>query len=248
MLNKDALEYVVDLSAPTIIERDGLEYSDRPLSRIPDPKPETIETTTLQSIVDFINMGVDKGSAFPVERVIVHVKGPRSVSVLSECTTDGSRWERISADAVIPKIPFGDFLELERFNIILQSMFVDSGDRAGVLAITGNVSDKQVQEHADDGITQSVTVRAGIQRVGTAEVPNPVNLSPFRTFPDIEQPESPFILRLQPGARDGMLPTAALFEADGTAWRLEAMGKIKAYFYEMLNAEDIESGNIVIIA
>lgn len=248
MVEKEALQYVVDLSAPTIIERDGLEYSDRPLTRIPDPKPNTICTTTLQSIVDFINMGVDRDCPLPVGRVIVHVHSPRDVSVLSECTKDGSRWERINAGAVVPELPFGNFLDLERFNITMQSMFVDTEDKAKVLGIVCNVSDSAVQDHADDGVTQTITIRAGVLRVGSAEVPNPVLLAPYRTFPDIAQPVSPFVLRMQPGARDGMLPTAALFEADGTAWRLEAMESIKAYFAANLDQEALESGNIVIMA
>jgi len=55
---------------------------------------------------------------------------------------------------------------------------------------------------------------------------NPIRLRPYRTFREIEQPASLFVLRLQKG-RDGELPRAALFEADGGQWKLEACQAIK---------------------
>src|SRR5437870_4623366 len=77
-----------------------------------------------------------------------------------------------------------------------------------------------------DGFSQTVTVKAGITRVEKAIVPNPVTLIPFRTFREVEQPSSSFILRLTGGEK----PKAALFEADGGQWKLEAIKNIKAFF------------------
>jgi hypothetical protein len=57
----------------------------------------------------------------------------------------------------------------------------------------------------------------------------------------VQQPESLFVFRLQSG------PRAALFEADGGAWKVEAMDTIHAYLKENLKAE-IEAGKVVIIA
>ena len=73
-----------------------------------------------------------------------------------------------------------------------------------------------------------VTIKTGIASVGEAEVPNPVTLAPYRTFPEIEQVESKFIFRMKEG------PLAAIFEADGGAWKNEAMKRIKEYLVENL--------------
>ena len=77
---------------------------------------------------------------------------------------------------------------------------------------------------------------SGIARVEDVPVPNPVELMPYRTFREVTQPTSTFILRLKPG-RDGALPTCALFEADGGAWKLRAIQSIAAYLTE--NTEGI---------
>jgi hypothetical protein len=52
-------------------------------------------------------------------------------------------------------------------------------------------------------------------------IPNPVKLSPFRTFIEVEQPESLFVLRGRKG------PQWALFEADGGLWKIKAIQNIK---------------------
>ena len=69
-------------------------------------------------------------------------------------------------------------------------------------------------------------------------MPNPVELAPYRTFPEVEQPISKFIFRMQEG------PRAALYEADGGAWRNKAILSIKEYLQEELK----ELENIEIIA
>jgi len=48
---------------------------------------------------------------------------------------------------------------------------------------------------------------------------------------------------LYPGMRAGDLPCFALFEADGGAWRIEAMKRIKAYLED--NLKEIE--NVVVL-
>jgi hypothetical protein len=69
--------------------------------------------------------------------------------------------------------------------------------------------------------------KLGVATVSNTQVPNPIKLKPFRTFAEIEQPESEFILRLQDG------PRIALFAADGGKWKLEAINSIKKYFQLM---------------
>ena len=95
-----------------------------------------------------------------------------------------------------------------------------------------------IKSISDDGVSQAATIKTGVASVNDVKVPNPVVLAPFRTFPEISQPESKFIFRMQSG------PRAALFEADGGAWRNEAMMKIKACLEEQLK----EIKNIQIIA
>jgi hypothetical protein len=55
-----------------------------------------------------------------------------------------------------------------------------------------------------------------------------VKLAPYRTFREIAQPASLFVLRLQT-SRHGDKPECALFEADGGQWKLEAIQALATY-------------------
>lgn len=74
---------------------------------------------------------------------------------------------------------------------------------------------------------------------GEAVIPNPVTLVAYRTFSQVEQPESLYIFRMQD--RNGI--QCALYEADGGAWKIDAMRRIKAYLEAALEGMD---GYIVI--
>ncbi|AJA42839.1 hypothetical protein DP125_13540 [Clostridium tetani] len=234
--NKDALEYLVGLGETKVIEVDGQKYSTKELYRVRDPKPSELNTTTLTALVDYLKSNFDAKSS---KKLLVHVKSPSCVELCSELRGDKDREYYLSCEALTPNnIVFDRFLDTEQFNIMLQSSFVENKDRGLLLKVTGCVKDSAVKEVGDDGVSQAATIKTGVASVNEVKVPNPVVLAPFRTFPEIEQPESKFIFRMQSG------PRAALFEADGGAWRNEAMIKIKAYLEEQLKG----LGNIQIIA
>lgn len=67
-----------------------------------------------------------------------------------------------------------------------------------------------------------------------------VKLKPYRTFSEVEQPESEFLVRLSDGGR------VALYEADGGAWKLQARRNVADYLKENL-ADLIESGDVIVV-
>ena len=68
----------------------------------------------------------------------------------------------------------------------------------------------------DNGVTQTVEARKGIALKAREQVKPRVPLCPFRTFLEVEQPESEFLVRMREGGEIG------LFEADGGMWKLDA--------------------------
>ena len=64
------------------------------------------------------------------------------------------------------------------------------------------------------------------------------SLAPYRTFLEVEQPESDFVLRVNKEAK------LALFEADGGFWKLEAVRLVKEYLSD--NLKDFE--NVFVLA
>lgn len=112
--------------------------------------------------------------------------------------------------------------------------------KATILQVVGNLKEDAVRTMTDDGVSQVTAVRTGVATVADVKVPNPVSLRPFRTFIEVDQPESRFIFRMREGGR------CAIFEADGGAWKLEAKKNIYNYLKEQLDKE-VESGAVVLI-
>ena len=210
---KEALEYIVGLKTPVITEIDGNTYSDKPLNRIGYvPYAKTIGMKTLTSLVEYIKANIDSMS----EKMIVHVISPTEVHLYSSLD---------AVNAELPDFRFGSFIDHENFVIALQSKFVPNEDRDLVLKFAGTVEDGTVAEYGDDGVTQKATIKTGVASKADAVVPNPVNLIPYRTFLEVQQPASDFIFRMKSSC--GV--QCAIFEADGGAWKNEAMSRIKNY-------------------
>lgn len=236
MLDRQALEYLVNLGEVKILDVDGKKFSSKEIYPVRDPKPSKLIVSTLTALVDYLKSNVDKKSS---EKLLIHVISPDKVALYSELREDKDREAYIQCEALTPNnIRYNNFIDAESFNIMLQSSFVDNNDKALLLKVTGCIKEDAIKAVSDDGVSQAATIKTGVASVADVKVPNPVTLAPYRTFPEIKQPESKFIFRMQSG------PRAALYEADGGAWRNEAMNRIKEYLQDML----AEVKNIEIIS
>lgn len=237
---KEALQYIVSGMTGRTVTEFGQVFTSEKLEVLPQARPAALTVHNLSGLCDYIAFDFDKQPP-----VLIQVESPTEVNVYSTFNRDMKRNHLLRAEALLPKIGFEQFLSLEAFNVLLQSCFVPTDYRAAVLAVVGNVTENNVTNIGDDGVTQQVTAKAGIATVDNIKVPNPVFLKPFRTFVDIEQPESQFVFRMRRGNGDS--PTAALFEADGGAWKLAAIHSIRDYLTNTL-ADEVESGRVTIIA
>lgn len=237
MINKEALQYLVNLGVleDPIVKTDIGVYTKTGLTRLKLPKAMALEVSTLTGFVDYVKSNFDATS----EKLLVHVDSPSRIYLYSPLNPDRERECYIEAAAILPNnIQFDRFLDVEQFNIMLQSSFVDNNDRSLILKVIGNIKEEGIRQIGDDGVSQAATIKTGVASVNDVVVPNPVVLAPYRTFPEVIQPESKFIFRMQSG------PKAAIFEADGGAWRNEAMKRIKNYLAEALK----ENTNVQIIS
>lgn len=228
---KSLFEYVVGLSKANVVTIDGTVYTDKPLHLPEMPTIETLRTDNLSSIVNFIKHAWDADLHDMDDTVqkIIHVEDAGKVNLYSSvCNECMDRQKFMKAEWAGNKFPFGQFMDAEKFNILLQTCFMETDDLKVIQQVVGNLRDEAVQNYGDDGVSQSVTIRTGIATVGQVRVPSPAKLRPYRTFLEVEQPASLFILRMREGGQ------CALFEADGGLWRETARKNIRNYFeYEL---------------
>lgn len=225
---KQAMEYLIGLSKPNISEFYGEAYTDKEMYRVGRyvPMAEPIEIGTLTGLVDYIKSNTDSMS----ESMIIEVSSPRSVKLYSSLNEQRQREKLIEVYAEVPDFPFDCFMDQERFCIGLQSKFIKNTDRELLLKFAGTVESGTVAKYGDDGVSQKATIKTGLASKAEAIVPSPVKLMPYRTFPEAEQPASDFIFRM----RESGGVQCAIFEADGGAWKSEAMKNVKAYLEKEL--------------
>lgn len=233
---KSAIEYVLGLKRPEVVEVDGQKFSTVNLDRIPsEAKVAAIQIRSLSGVVDYIQSHFDSN-----RKLMIQVESPTKVNVFDALDNTNDRRYYVQSKALLPDITFERFVSREQFQIMLQSCFVMNEDKATVLKIISSIVEENGVQTTDDGMSQRVTAKTGVATVGFEMIPNPVRLKPFRTFVEISQPDSEFILRLKEGGQVG------LFEADGGAWELNAMALIAEYFKAQLS-EEIAAGAVYII-
>ena len=237
MIDRSFVEKIESMAEAKVLEVDNLKYSSQKLFPLTRPLAPRLELSTLAGVAAYLQHNDDGVSALQT-MLVVH--GEDSVSLVGPLMDpERQRDLFVMATAERPALHLGTFLPREEFHVKLMSMFVQTEQRDMLLRYVANIVQKAEVETADDGISQRVTAKTGIARVGKIDIPNPISLRPYRTFPEVEQPESSFIFRIKQ-THDGTDTAMALFEADGGMWKLEAAANIKKWL-----EDHIESARVV---
>ncbi|MCL2174415.1 MAG: hypothetical protein FWB73_00065 [Treponema sp.] len=225
------------------VEADGRQYTAVNLTPVIfNPKPKTLTVYNLRGFCQFINNDIDKAIRGKPHLIIVN--SYESVDLISAYDEEEKkRTSLISAtiSSELIKYPFGRFFSQEEFAIMFRSLFVkkENDDFDYVLEYASKLTGGTQIDTQDDGITQKVGVKRGVSGAlkGTEELKAIVNLSPYRTFREIEQPEGEFLLRVRLDSNEQ--PTVALFEADGGAWTIKAMNSIVEFIKKLVTGIEV---------
>lgn len=220
---------------PHVVVVDGVQRLALPQgwseAKYDHPSPAPLVIGTLTGIVDYLATNVD---GLELKNLIVHVKDFGTVELRGKVEAEAVKYRRATfltaSTAMCGPVPFkfGEYVDAESFFIGLQAGFVQDDAREGLLKFIASIRENNVRETVDDSVSQTVNLAGGVTLVGEARIPNPVVLRPFRTFRELEQPASRFVLRAQAGGPGGK-PKLGLFEADGAAWKLTAVTSTAAW-------------------
>jgi hypothetical protein len=233
----DALRYIVGLAQPPVhvVAIDGNNWVHGEIKAPPEHRATTLQLSTLEGLVDYLRENRD---GLELASHLVHIESPSKVKLLGQLSQRLRQRETVLlAEAQLPTLVLGSFIDREQMQIQLQTMFEQNGDRDDLLKVVGNIEAGEVRTVTDDGMSQQVVLRKHAASVERETVKRVVTLAPFRTFHEVEQPTSDFVFRVR--QRDEQIPTVALFEADGGEWRRYAVEGIFEYLKSHL--EDLET-------
>ena len=205
----------------------------------------TLRTSTLGSIVEWYkdvehetmslgNVLIETLSG----SVLIHVMSPTYVEVVSRAVRDLHERKRrkflevkyIAGDS----FRTGTFLDQESFVVNAMAKFRPRGDYDYLLRTVSGLQEEAVVEVNDSGVSQRATVKHGVRSLGSEEVRARIELAPYYTFDEIENPPLvPYLLRLK-GGGNGKAPTAALFSVGSTEHERLAVSLIKGWILAAL--------------
>lgn len=237
---KEAIQYVVGLKNNQTYDINGKTYSDNKLNLIEDERfyRERVNFGSLDAIVKMLHAEI-ADYIDGCKPVFIRIKDHKTVDVF---TRPDDRERRVFPyAAVCDDADFREgWREQDKAIIELRSRFLRTDDTDYLLNLISRINNEQGVKSEDNGVSQVVVTKQGVTLMGSETVKPRLVLKPFRTFREVPQPESEFILRLDETGRVG------LFEADGGLWKMEAKDNIKAYFEEHLH-DMIESGNVIVM-
>ena len=239
MLQK-ALSYLVGLKENKIYEIDGKNWSDNKLTLVeePDYYRQEIEFGSLDAIVKMVTSEIED-YLVDGKPVFIRVTDHKNVDVFTRPDKKENRVWPYSA--VCRDAEFREGWRDQQAAIIeLRSRFLPTTDSEYLLSLISRINNEQGVQSEDNGVSQKAVTKQGVSLMSSENVKPRLVLKPFRTFREVPQPESEFILRLDENGRIG------IFEADGGIWKMEAKDNIKKYLEEKL-ADFVDSGLVVVM-
>lgn len=236
---KAMIQKIEEMATAHTFNVEGSTFTDKPLMEVV-PRKDTaqeIRLTGLDSVCKMVrNEACD---LFPGDQILVQVESYDQIRVFTTLDGELDRNYLYRCDADTPDFPEGQYLEQERMIILLQSMVIPNEDSNYLLKLLSRVCSKSAVSTRDNGVTQTIEATQGIALTENVEVRSIVSLKPFRTFLEVTQPESKFLVRVKDGGR------IALIEADGGVWKLEATRNVENWLESRL--EDLINEKKVII-
>jgi len=238
---KALLDRVLELSKIRTTTVGDITYTKENIfRRIKAPEqvpPETLKFNNLIALVDYldrVSVVIDptyveyRLKGFDIEKLFFAIMSPTEVSLMSspDPANENIQFKFATATLSENNFRFGDYCDLEIFIIGLLSRFEPTTDRDNIIEMLAHLANEHVVQNTDDKFSQSLQVKTALTTKAQVDVKNPVTLKPFRTFREVDQPESEFILRYR---SSGKIVEAALFEGDGGRWRLDAIKNIKEW-------------------
>lgn len=231
---------------PKFILDEGRRYCTRKLELMTPPTANPLLFTSLAGLTAYVLHGPDRITPYPMGELVsaetaqsaapplqppvtLHVSAYNQVSVISGHV--GPAYDRHVYATAKPesiRFAFDTWVGHESFMIGLLSLFVQDGEMRRFQELAGSLTADEIRTVVDNGITQEVTAKAGVAQKERVTIPNPIRLAPFRTFMELAQPSSLFVFRVRQNPATKVLE-CALFEADGGAWKLDAMDRVVAW-------------------
>lgn len=241
---KEFIQHIQETTRPQIYEKEGVSFvvtADGEVSEIRETLdiPETIFLTSLDAMVQMVKTeAIAREGGSPLYITIPTHKEVRCFAQVNPKQRETRQIYYVAKATDVPGWDDSVKLGFEEAQIALRTRFQHTADADYALKLLSDISTGAKVVYNDNGIATTVTTQKGVALQTNTQIKPLLSLRPYRTFQEVEQPESIFLLRVNERG-------ISFTEADGGMWKLKARETVKNYFCENLEKE-IADGIVVV--
>lgn len=240
---KEFIEHIQKTTAPQIAQVEGHTFivaSDGDFNELrPELDfPATISLNSLDALVKLVKTEAVRAEhplyiTVPDHLTVQCFGSPHAdqrftrLTYYTACATDVPGW-----DAKV-QLPF------EEMQIALRTRFQETADTPYIQKLLSEISTGAKITFNDNGVATTIVTKKGIDLQANETIRPIIKLRPYRTFQEVEQPESVFLIRINERG-------ISFIEADGGMWKLKARETVKAFLEDKLS--DLVADGSVIVA
>jgi len=237
---KEFIEHIQETTQPLIREVGGSTFAISATGRAEEIRPtiDHPDTLTLNSLDALVKL-VKTEAAHMEKSLYITVPDHLTVRCFGQSNADRRYFRQLYYEATATDVPGWDEnvqLGFEEAQIALRTRFQETPDTVYAMKLLSDICCGAKVVYNDNGIATTVTTQKGVALQSNAQVRPIITLKPYRTFQEVEQPQSIFLIRVNERG-------ISFTEADGGMWKLKARETIKAFLEERL-ADLVESGAV----
>jgi len=239
---KEFVEHIQETTQPLIREigsatfavtADGKANEIRPTVDHPD----TLPLHSLDALVKLV-----RTEAATVQTPLyITIPDHMTVRCFGRPNPDARYFRQVYYEAEATDVPGWDEevqMGFEKAQIAMRTRFQETADTIYALKLLSDICCGAKVVYNDNGIATTVTTQKGVALQSNEQIQPIIALKPYRTFQEVEQPESIFLIRVNERG-------ISFTEADGGMWKLKARQTVKAFLEEQL-AEEISRGDVIV--
>lgn len=243
---KEAIEKIQEITKPFIADIDGHSFAVS-AGQVQEIMPEvfTPEGITLHSLDALVTMAATEAAKIINSDDILYIEvfGHDVISAFTQPKYGRGEAARVCLYDVratdVPGWESRQTFSFEEALIALRTRFQETPDTNYALKLLSDITTGAKVTFNDNGVATSVVTKRGVDLQSNEAIRPIVSLRPYRTFQEVEQPVSPFLIRVNDRG-------ITFIEADGGMWKLAARQTVKAYLEEKL-ADVILDGKVRIM-
>lgn len=240
---KEFIDHIQNTTKPEIRNVDGATFcitSDGCAKEIRPTidHPETLDLNSLDALVKLVKTEADELSE---STLYITIPSHATVNCFNQPNPEKRYHRQMFYVAHATDVPGWDSkvqLSFEEMQIALRTRFQETADAIYAMKLLSDITTGAKITYNDNGVATSVVTKKGIDLQANEAIKPIVKLKPYRTFQEVEQPESTFLIRVNERG-------ISFTEADGGMWKLTARMTIKKYLEEALR-DEVAAGTVVI--